>query len=1028
MSDIQHEKEYVNYHKHSHYSNIRTIDCITKMEDYCDRMKELGHTVISTVEHGYQGNVHGTNTLAKQNNFKMIVGVEAYYVPDRYVKDRRNFHIILVAKNTNGYKDINRIMSEANRTGFYYKPRIDYNLLSSVNPKNIIVTTACTGGIAREDFEGAEELILKLKSLFKDNFFLEVQSHNHISQIQHNLKMVYYSKVYGIKLIHANDSHYIYKEDSKYRDLFLRAKGNKYEEEEGYILDYPSYNEVIERYEEQGILTHNEMFEALDNTLIFKECEDIDINKDIKLPHISDNPKKEFRDILTREWIKVRKTIPRQRWKEYVDAINYESDIVDKTEMHEYFILNHKVIKNGVEKYGGIITRTGRGSAPSFYINKLFGLTDIDRLDSPITLYPTRFMSVERILGTRSLPDIDSNMATREPFIKATEDLLGKDGVHWLLTYKPLQNSSAFRLWCKANNLPLSEYNEVAKNIEQYEDHVYWGEIIKESKRFVGVIESVSPSPCSFLLLDKPISSEVGILKVGEEYCANLDGYNCDVYKYLKNDYLAVSVWLIISETCKMAGIQIPNINELLSLLDEETFKMYELGLTATLNQADTPFGTECVKRLKPKNLSEMSAFVASIRPGFASLLDNFLERKPYSTGVKELDELLEDSYHYLMYQESIMKFLVWLGMPESQTYDIIKKISKKKFKEEELVELKEGLRQGWIKNIGNDDKFEESWRVVEDAAHYSFNASHSLSVALDSLYGAYLKCHYPLEYYTVTLNVYNDDIEKTAKLIKELKYFGIQLKQPQFGYSKANYFFDRNNKVIYKGVGAIKYLNDNVANDLYNMYQCQKEEFKDFYDVLQSLSYIGINSRQLEILIKINYFKEFGKTAKLLKMKELYNKYNKKSYSIHDKYASILTLFATNQTEKKIMNVNNMEFLRYLANNIPNEELQVGDIIKAEHDNMGIINYTDKSSDSKVFAIINIDTKYTPKATVYRLKDGKTIEVKISSSYYNEDPVKLYNLIKIIKVRNKNKKKKVNDRWVTTDQVEHFIEYKIIG
>ena len=122
------------------------------------------------------------------------------------------------------------------------------------------------------------------------------------------------------------------------------------------------------------------------------------------------------------------------------------------------------------------------------------------------------------------------------------------------------------------------------------------------------------------------------------------------------------------------------------------------------------------------------------------------------------------------------------------------------------------------------------------------------------------------------------------------------------------------------------------------------------------------------------------------------------------------------------------MEFLRYLATNIPNEELQVGDIIRAEYDNMGIINYTDKSSDSNVVAIINIDTKYTPKATVYRLKDGKTIEVKISSSYYNEDPVKLYNLIKIIKVRNKNKKKKVNDRWVTTDQVEHFIEYKIIG
>ena len=210
---------------------------------------------------------------------------------------------------------------------------------------------------------------------------------------------------------------------------------------------------------------------------------------------------------------------------------------------------------------------------------------------------------------------------------------------------------------------------------------------------------------------------------------------------------------------------------------------MYELGLTTTLNQADSDFATGLVKRYKPKSVGEMSAFVASIRPGFASLLENFVRREPYTTNVPKLDELLKDSYHYLMYQESIMKYLVWLGMPESQTYDIIKKISKKKFDAQELIELKDGLKNKWIEIVGSEEHFDETWQVIEDAAHYSFNASHSLSYAYDSLYCAYLKSHYPIEYYTVILNAYSGDIEKTGRIMNELKHFGIKLENITFLY-----------------------------------------------------------------------------------------------------------------------------------------------------------------------------------------------------------------------------------------------------
>lgn len=187
------------------------------------------------------------------------------------------------------------------------------------------------------------------------------------------------------------------------------------------------------------------------------------------------------------------------------------------------------------------------------------------------------------------------------------------------------------------------------------------------------------------LIYDKTIDEEVGLLKTKDGICCNIDGYYCDKYKYLKNDYLTVKVWSLIRKTCELANISIPTIEELNSLLDKKTYDIYRNKLTCTINQVDSDYATSLASKYKISSVAETSAFIASIRPGFASLLDNFINRNPYTTNVEELDKLLEDSYHYLMYQESIMKYLIWLGIKESESYDIINKIKKKKFKEEEL-------------------------------------------------------------------------------------------------------------------------------------------------------------------------------------------------------------------------------------------------------------------------------------------------------------------------------------------------------
>lgn len=399
------QKRYMNFHRHDHKGNIRSLDCIAKMEDYAKRAKELGHTHIFTTNHGYQGDVHEALTIGRKYDLQVVSSVEAYYVPNRFEKDRRNFHVILVALNHQGFLDINRIMSEANKTGYYYKPRIDDELLFSVNPNNIIVTTACVAGIARESNQDKIALLTRLKQHFGNNLYLEVQPHNHEVQVNHNALMLELSQQLDIDIISACDSHYIYEKDAKYRDLFLSAKGIRYEEEEGFILDYPDYDTLFERYVNQDVLTIEQIERAINNTLVFDKCTPLEINFDIKLPKVSEDSVAEFKQLINEGWKRERQYVPRERWKEYLEAIQYECDIVLGTHMQDYFILDHKVVKRGVEKYGGVITRTGRGSAPSFYINKLLGLTDIDRLDCPITLYPTRFISKTRILETRSLPD-----------------------------------------------------------------------------------------------------------------------------------------------------------------------------------------------------------------------------------------------------------------------------------------------------------------------------------------------------------------------------------------------------------------------------------------------------------------------------------------------------------------------------------------------------------------------------------------------------------------------------------------------
>lgn len=537
------ELEWENIHSHSHYSNIMTPDSVIKTEDLAKRAVAMGQKTISTVEHGYFGSIFDYYETAQEYGLKLIFGIEYYFVKDRFEKDRTNSHLLVVAKNEEGRREMTSIMSEANKTGFFYHPRIDEELLFSLTPENVIVTTACLSSpLNNYSKVEAMRFLSKAKEHFGDNFYIEVQPHTNIKQVEFQKKILKYNETFGFPLILGVDSHYIKLEDDKTRDLFLKGKNIHYPAEDGFTMDYPDITDIVKRLKLQCVLTDAQIEEAITNTLVARDFEGVSLNKEIKMPSLYSGKSHEekikiLKGLINEKWEEDRKEIPEEKWGEYIEAIREEIEIIEETRMEDYFLLNHAIIEKAVNEYDGVITSTGRGSAPSFYVNKLLGLTDIDRVSAPITLYPTRFMSKSRILETKSMPDIDFNLADPEPFRKASKDLMGDDNSEWMVAYGTMQESSAFKNYARSVGINYNEANQVSDDLDRYKNDKRWGEVIEASSVFRGVIDSVAPHPCSHLLLPRANTSETtGTIKVKDEFVTLITSNESDDYKYLKND------------------------------------------------------------------------------------------------------------------------------------------------------------------------------------------------------------------------------------------------------------------------------------------------------------------------------------------------------------------------------------------------------------------------------------------------------------------------------------------------------------
>ena len=1032
---------YHNYHKHDHISNIFSPDTNTKQEEYIQKAIEYGHTAYFTTNHGSFGDIFEARTLCNKYGLRCIAGIEGYIVPDASEKDKRNYHIVVIPKTDVARKKMNYVSSIANINGFYYKPRFFLSDLLNLDKDDVYITTACVAGLLRDE-DSVRKIFMPLYEHFGNNVMLEVQNHLDPVQVDINKKAIYYSDQFGLSLIAANDSHYIDESGKQERLELLKGKHIDYSSEDSFILDYPSDKTMVKRFKKQGVLSDRQIDDAINNTLIFDQCEEIQLDYSIKMPTIypglSPNERVDLLKTKISEKFKhIIETdhITKEELPKYKDGINYEMKIIEATndDVHtaDYFLFNERNVDLAVNKYGGVLTRGGRGSCGSFYINRILGMTQLDRFRINLPLFPDRFASTARLLENRSLPDIDFNVKEQEPFVKASRELLGEHGCYPMYAPGTMQISEAFRNVCRSKGMNFDDFNDVAKNLDAYKDDKKWKPYIEEANKYVGTIVSGSVHPCAHILSDKNLLYEYGVTRLGENLCVLITSSEADEYKVLKNDYLIVKVWKLIDETFKEIGNPIIPANELLDSIknDQRVWDLFKNGITCTLNQVDSDNGTQQAKRYKVSSFEDGAHLTAAIRPSFDSWRDRFLNREEYTTGSSQLDDVLKDTHGYILFQESLMQYFDWLGVTPAESIGLIKKISKKKIKPSDFANLEERLKKQWIINTGSDEMFNETWNMIQSCMSYGFCAAHAAATSLDMCYGAYLKVNYPYEYYSVCFNNYSDDQVRTNKLKKELDYFGIKLSDVKFRHSTSRYNYNKQNHMIYKGLSSIKYISNNIGDDLYSL---KDNEYDSFIDLLVDLTKMTINSKQLDILIKIDFFEEFGDIAYLLKCNEIFDKYYGKKQIKKDKALldgldfDLIKKCCEKETPKMFGGLNSLKLIKEISSGFKNLEIDLKTKIQYQLDILGYINISDKRY-SRFCVVTDLNVNYSPRISLYALANGNTIPVKVSKQIYKKHPLKRGDIVKVIDQYRKPKSKKVNGEWVQTDEKEWWVtEYKV--
>ena len=1010
-------------HLHSDISSaVTNIDSVTKFTDYIEQAKAWGMTAIAFTEHGSVMSWVKKKETCEKYGLKYIHATEAYLTESLDNKVRDNYHVCLYAKNFDGVKELNKMLSIANNRQdghYHYVPRITFEELYATSD-NIIIATACTGGVFRSENKGLKNEYIEFLEKNKHRSFLEVQHHNTTEQKKHNELILKLHARYNIPIIVATDTHALNETHIKGRDILQKAKNIHFKGEDGWDLVMRNYDEVVEALRIQGVLTQEQIIEGLENTnKLANMVEEFELSRSPKYPKLYENPLDELKKRINKG-VKEKKINKKANYKsEYLPRIYEELETYIHNDAVDFLLLDSDI--KDYARSNGVFCGYSRGSVSGSLIAYLIGMTDVDSVKFNMNFQ--RFMNKERI----SLADVDSDWEPNQrDFIK--RHIYEMQGVYCadIITFNTIALKGAVKDVARALGYSVDIADQINKQIDanekemrnQYPDIFEYVDIIN------GTIVSIGSHPCGTVVSPIPLDENMGLcsLSTNENPITMLNMKEIDGLNYVKLDILGLDNIEIINETCKMAGIErltpdnIVDDEKVWLDIRENTafiFQWESDSAQAYLKQLFSDETVNKIKKLNPnfKYIDLFSVGNGAIRPAGQSYREELAKGIFHDNGHEALNSFMSPTLGYCVYQEQIINFLnQFCGFTMGEGDVVRKGFAKKLGTEQFIPRIKSGFIQTMKEKYNVTEEESERLivsflKVIEDASSYLFSLNHSLPYSYIGYACGYLRYYHPLEFITCALNnvMYkNTDTvdEKTEKIINYGINKGIKFEEFKFGYSKSKYVCDKETMTIYKGMKSIKYLNEKVSDELYEL---SKNNYNDpielFIDIVEKTS---CNARQIKILIMLNFFSEFGEGKYLLNLFELINKRYDKKHKDKTKQA-------------RLEEIRNTEIVK--------EEFKPSEIIAAQKEYLGYATYKDEKYNPLVGVITDISNQYATRwMEIYFVKNGKTRQFKIKYSIIQELELKTGDMIYIKDFEKRPRKKLVNGKWVNGDVQDFHI------
>lgn len=897
--------KFTHLHVHSHYS---LLDGLPKIDELLDYVKELGMDSVALTDHGVLYGAVEFYKKAKQRGIKPIIGCEIYTAFERMTDKRPNiddkkYHLILLVKNEEGYKNLVQLITKAHLEGFYYKPRVDDKLLAK-HSKGLIALSGCLAGkiprlIQSKNFEQAESLAQKYQKIFgKDNFYLEIQHHPNIpGQKTTNDELINISQKYGIPLVATNDTHYLKSGDAEAQDiLMLINTGANLDDPERITIKSDDFSLRSPKEMEQ-VFKH--ISEAIENTQkIADVCNfEFELGK-TKLPYFelpNDETPDEYLEKLCKQGLKRR--FKDNLNKEITDRLSHEISVIKQTGFASYFLIVQDFVNWAKDQR--IVVGPGRGSAPGSLVSYLLNITNVDPLKHGLLF--ERFLNPERI----SMPDIDLDFADRrrDEVIEYVAQKYGKDKVAQIITFGTMAARAVIRdvgralgyayPYCDqiAKMIPLGfNLDETLKKVDEFKN-IYQADeqaerLINLAKKLEGVARHASTHACGIVISNQPLSNLIPLQRPtqnDESIVTQYEMHSIEDLGLLKMDFLGLKNLTIIEDTLSRIyvlrnGLKVDIDN--IPLDDKETFKLLQKGNTKAIFQLEGEGMTRYLKQLKPTKFEDIVAMVALYRPGPIQFIPDYIARKHKKQKIEylhpKLKPILEETYGICIYQEQLMRIARDLAGFSLGEADVLRKAIGKK-----IIKLLHQQEEKFIKGVidnGIDKTIAvKLWQWILPFAQYGFNKSHSCSYATISYQTAYLKTHYPVEFMAAALTSEKTDIERIAVLIDECKKIKIEVLPPNINESLKNFtVVPKENKIRF-GLLAIKNVGENVI-EVITKERKENGKFESIGNFLQRVSSKDITKKSLESLIKTGAFDEFAERNQLLHNLEMLLEWSKET------------------------------------------------------------------------------------------------------------------------------------------------------